>query len=307
MKSEKIKGKNEKLKKKTHLITFIFSLFSFLLLGCTSLIQKGGEFLEGSAFNEKTSAIYRTDKTSLIEKHSEKIIELREIKSKDGNEYLEITTSEWPALKLIGSLPGTSGSFELTEARIISPHVNGWNSFNLNLIGSGIFQNTSETNAVLRLIGEVERVQISSGKIRLKSNRLTGIAALSPLRNRRERILALIEWMNEWMQNTGGLHGFKDEKEFENYWKPLLFPELVFKNKRPREYLAEHAEWEKADGVKWNKSYTEYLFPNELWELRNSGALLQDWEEALSWIFIEYSWDLILNSFNDTILLKTRR
>jgi hypothetical protein len=283
---------------------FFFSLV-FLLAGCTSLIQKGGEVLEGSAFTAKPMALYSSNK-----KEKEVIIELKEMRSKDGESFIEITSNQWPGLTLRGSVPGTDGSFHLTEAHILSPHVSGWNEFNYELLGSGNFPSGQEASSVLYIEEAPERIQISSVKIRLKSSRLTGDAALAPLRNRRERILALTEWMAERQESTGASTYFDNQGKFEEYWKSLLFPELVSAKKQPQNYStiknAGNAEWNRADGVKWNLAYTKSLFPEALWEFRNSGALLRDWEEALPWIFMEYSWDPIIGSFNNTTLQKIK-
>ena len=298
--------------------SFVLILCCVLLLAnCSSLVQKGGEILEGSAFAEKTSAVYKSQG-----KGKEKVIELRELKVKTGEEAIEVANSAWPGLKLRGGIPDAGGSFEITEARILSSHVNGWNEFSLQLLGSAVFQKTGNSGGLLRIAGKVERVQITAGKIRLKSNRLTGETALTPLRNRRERILALTEWMKEQPHNITNRGDFSSQDEFEDYWKPVLFPELVSKRKQPPDYSGnytvassransraisrENPEWGWADSVRWNHTYTESLFPEGLWELRNTGAMLRDWEEALPWIFIEYSWDLIINSFSDTTLVKTK-
>jgi hypothetical protein len=275
---------------------FLFFIV-FSLAGCTSLVQKSGEALEGSAFAVKRTALYSSGGGK-----NEVKIELKEMRPKDGEDYVEITSGLWPGLALRGNIPDDDGRFELREARVLSSHVQGWNEFNLDLLGGAVFEADGGKGA-LRIAGEVERVQISSGRIRLKSSRLSGNAALAPLRNRRERILAL----TEWMQGKSGLIVFTDQKEFENFWKPRLFPELVLRKNRPQEYSGENAEWRRADSVRWNRTYTKLIFPEELRELKNSGALLRDWEEALPWIYIEYSWNTIIDSFNETILLKTRR
>ena len=283
---------------------FLFTLV-FLLTGCTSLIQKGGEVLEGSAFAEKTTA-KPTALYSSNGKEKKAKIELKEMQSKDGESFIEITNSQWPGLVLRGSVPGIDGSFHLTEAHILSPHVSGWNEFNCELLGSGNFSSGQGAGGILRIEETPERIQITSGKIRFKSRRLTGNAALVPLRNRRERILSLIEWMGEWQEKIGNSAYFDNQKEFDEYWKSLLFPELVPVKKRPRNYSTSEAEWSMADGVKWNLAYTESLFPEALWEFRNSGALLRDWEEALPWIFMEYSWNTIIGSLNNTVLQRIK-
>jgi hypothetical protein len=98
--------------------------------------------------------------------------------------------------------------------------------------------------------------------------------------------------------------GFSSQEEFEQFWKPYLLPEMVKKKERPADYTMANAEWRTADSVKWNHSYTQKLFPEGLWEYRDSGALLRDWEEALQWIFLEYSWETIIASFNNKTLQR---
>jgi hypothetical protein len=181
----------------------------------------------------------------------------------------------------------------------------------MDIIGSAILQNPSQAVGILRITGEIERVDISSGKIRLKSGYITGAAALTALRNRRERITALTGWMNEWLHDSSHDAGqetpaFADIGEFEGYWKRMLFPELVSGKDRPEEYSIHNAEWKREDSVRWNLTYTGTVFPEGLWEYRNSGAMLRDWEEALPWVFMEYSWNMIIDSFNNTILQKVK-
>ena len=278
----------------------------FLLAGCTSLIQKGGEVLDGSAFAEKTLAVYRVAGTN-----EKTAVEVKELGLKDGEEVLEISNGAWPGFALRGSMPEDDGSFHLTEVRFLSSHTRGWNEFTMDIIGNAIFQNPGHAVGILRITEEVERVDISSGKIRLKSSYITGIAALTPLRNRRERITALVGWMDEWLHDASHDNGhekpaFADIGEFEGFWKRRLFPELVPGKNRPGEYSTHNAEWKREDSVSWNLTYTKNLFPEVLWEYRNSGAMLRDWEEALPWIFMEYSWNMIIDSFNSTILQKIK-
>ena len=176
----------------------------------------------------------------------------------------------------------------------------------MEISGTAVFNDPLKTGGTLFVDGEVEILQISSGRIRLRDNRLTGNAALSTLRNRRERILALNEWMETRLDENNSADQFISRKHFESFWMPVLFPELVPARKRPPEYSAHNAQWNTADSVNWNKTWTEYLFPEELQELRNSGALIRDWEEALTWIYYEYAWDSIIASFNNTALNRIK-
>ena len=288
---------------------WLFLMFVFLLSSCTSLMQKGGELLTGDAFAEKTLAVYRASGAS-----AKTAIEVKELKSKDGEEVLEISGGAWPGFALRGSMPEPDGNFGLMEARFLSSHARGWNEFTMDIFGGANF---SPATGILRITGEVERVNISSGKIRLKSSYITGTAAMTPLRNRRERITALVEWMNERLHDNshdGVSHddsghetpAFADIGEFGLYWETWLFPELIPVRYRPEEYPVHNAEWKREDSVRWNLTYTKNLFPEGLWEYRNSGAMLRDWEEALPWIFMEYSWNTIIDSFNNTVLQKVK-
>jgi len=182
--------------------------------------------------------------------------------------------------------------------------VHGWNEFTLDVLGDAFFSVRGGVVGRLSITtGDIERIQISSGQIHLKSSRLTGNAALTPLRNRRERVLALVEWIQGRETSLQARSVFFNQEEFEIYWRIRLFPELLFKATRPPEYQVGNAEWNRADSVNWNKTYTEYLLSEDLWELRNSGALLRDWEEALPWIYMEYSWNNIISSFKETNLV----
>jgi hypothetical protein len=94
---------------------------------------------------------------------------------------------------------------------------------------------------------------------------------------------------------------FTGQAAFEAYWKPLLLPEMTAVKERPLGYILRDAEFTVAEGVKWNSTYSAALFTGdspeheELRKLRNAGALLRDWEEAVSWIWLEYRWDTLFD------------
>jgi hypothetical protein len=92
--------------------------------------------------------------------------------------------------------------------------------------------------------------------------------------------------------------------DFEKYWKPLLFPEIVSKKKKPSGWLQEGDQFIRAEDIKWNTSYTERIFPEVLRPVRDSGTLLSDWEEALHWIYLEYEWERIAGILSREIVLQ---
>jgi hypothetical protein len=219
--------------------------------------------------------------------------------NKQGDLSLVILLKDFPSVRFRGSDPAGNGAFYFTGLNYVGGNVSGWNEFTLELSGAGSFVKSAET-AALAVSGPLEPVQISSGKIRRDETRIAGSEALTSLRNRYERILAL----TGWMRDREGVPDFADQKSFETYWRSLLLPETISAVYRPPEWEKKNARWVWAEDLRWNVSYTETLLPEELWPLRNSGALLRDWEEAFEWIYFEYSWEKIGSYFSGEISLK---
>jgi hypothetical protein len=266
---------------------------------CTSIAEKGGRILDGSAFAEKKLASYREE--------PEGETRLDRVRRKNGPEFIIIRLDSMPNLRINGSVPDGNGDFYLTSLDFLSPNVTGWNEFSMELSGNGNFADRSaaQPGAVLRLKNPVETLDINRGKIRRGNSRITGSQAVTALHNRRERITVIAQWMKE----QPGLPDFTDQDEFESYWKPILFPEIVKSKLRPPGWTTtysgmERGSWISGEDVKWNSVYTEAVFPEELRPVRNSGTLLRDWEEAAAWIYFEFEWERIVESLSENIELK---
>jgi hypothetical protein len=259
------------------------------------VVEKTGRLLDGSALAEKTTARYE----ARVAEGATANMEVRELIDKGGNVSLEISLEEFPAIRFRASAPGPEGAFYFTGLEYLGGSLSGWNEFTLELSGAGSFV-VSDQTAVLAFPAPPEPVRISSGKIRRSETRITGEEALSNLRNRRERILAL----TEWMRSREGAPAHRNRRYFEAYWQPLLLPETVSKKKRPAAWQTENARWVRAEDLKWNATYTESLLPENLRILRDSGSLLRDWEEALEWIYVEYAWERIGGYLSGEIILK---
>ena len=146
-------------------------------------------------------------------------------------------------------------------------------------------------------------MQISSGRIRRFNTFITSGDALSALRNRNERILSIVEWMNTIKDAPNG----QTIKDFKKYWKLLLFPEIVCNKQRTVDWFQENDRFALVEDIYWNTGYTERVFPEELIPIRNSGMLLRDWEEALSWIYMEYELENIIEILSNQIILQRKR
>jgi hypothetical protein len=263
--------------------------WAFLNGGCVSLAETGGRVLDGSAFAEKTLAVYREEP-----KRGTRVDRLSD---KAGQEFIAIRIDSMPNLRIKGSLPDGEGNFFVTSLDFLSPNLSGWNEFTMELSGGGSFVEghsaSGAQTAVFHLRAPLETLDISGGKLRRGSVRLSGTQALTALRNRRERIAALTQWMKE----QGGPPGFPDQAAFEERWKPLLFPELFKPKDRPAAWAgtqADSGERVLGEDIRWSVAYTQALFPEELWPARNSGTLLRDWEEAAPWIRLEFEWDAVV-------------
>ena len=270
----------------------IFGGVIFLLCaGCVSLVETAGRALDGSAFAEKKIAVYKAPG-----------MELRETQSKSGEISFIITLSKYPTIKIRASNPNEEGEFYLVSLDYIGGDSQGWNEFKLELVGEGrlVFDGTTATISVLN---DIEPVQITYARIKRYDTRISGNEAITGLRNRYERIKAVVGWM----KSREDAPDDPDRKKFVKYWKPILFPEIALFYKKQKDWRQKNDQWVRAESINWNKSYTERLLPEELREIRNSGTMLRDWEEALDWLYNEYQWSRIKETLaKETVLTKKK-
>jgi hypothetical protein len=281
------------------LLTTVLLSFS----GCATVVQKGGELLDGSLFAEKKLAVFE-DKTGGPGHKGIRVSHL--LRKRDNREILAITIKAFPALRISGSIPEWDGRFTLESLEFLSPNLTGWNEFSRELLGEGLFW-VNGLSATFAIRGVPESLDISAGRIKRNTTRISGNLALTALRNREERVSAITEWMLEWLESREPGKQFTNQKDFEKYWKPILFPETVSAKKRSAEWKTVNAEWTRGEDIRWNKTYTAALLPPELWPIRDSGTLLRDWEEAAAWIYYQFAWDYILESLtSETRLSKIK-
>ena len=276
----------------------VFAVVPFLFGGCVSLVEKAGRTIDGSASAERTISVYKT------KKNADTSIEIREVMNKAGERSIIIMPGEYPAIKFRGSVPDGEGEFHLTSLDYLGGSPSGWNEYSLDIFGSGNLR-LGETSASFLINPDIYTAAISSGRIRHFDTRITGAEALTSLGNRRERIVAVAEWMNDYKpeSNYNINAPMRNISDFEKYWMPVLFPELVSKSKQQAGWQQYGDQWVKTEDIRWNTSYTERIFPELLREIRNSGTMLRDWEEALNWLYIEYEWDRITERLSREIVL----
>ena len=284
-----------------------------LVVSCASLVDKAGGVLDGSAFEQKILARYATAKTRPRSKTKDGVT-VTLTRDKSAASRIVIEDERFANLKLRGNFDEAGGVFELTEYTFLCASPHGWNDITVAVIGSGeLTRRDAPPGASLALnsasdgFGEaaIEVIGISGGAVRRGAARLSGEEALTALSNRRERLLAVAQWMREQQD----VPAFKSQNEFAAFWEPVFFPELspFTKAAPPFDALYAAARQKDAarrvlgDDVSWNAAYTELLFEGaagRLCPVRDSGALLRDWEESLAWLYLEYSWDSLVETLS---------
>jgi len=260
-------------------------------------MEKAGRKIDGSAANEKKVSVYRASKKD----GAAQDIAVTVIKNKASEQSVLITLDKYPMMRLRCSMPDENGGFFINSLEYLSGSVHGWNEYSMEILGTGSLS-FGET-CVLEIDKDIEHIQITSGRIQRYDTRITGAQALTSLRNRNERIIATTAWMTSF--NTPEKQTITDIEGFESFWKPILFPELVSKKKKPEGWLKEGDVFITAEDIHWNTGYTERTFREELHPVRNSGTMLRDWEETLSWIYLYYEWENIKETISQKTILRS--
>jgi len=257
----------------------------FFLNSCLGLMDGAGSILDGSRFAEKTifsASNYINDAE----------MQILVVENKTSEKSIIISIANYPMMRIRATFPDENGNFMFTSLEYLSGNTHGWNEFSLQLLGGGKLA-INDSSFDFDITEEIEGIQITQGRIHRYDTRITGDEAVTALRNRFERVLAL----TEWMLTVEGAPKNQSLKEFEKHWKPLLVPEAVTSRNRPEGWRQEGDVFIRAEDIRWNTSFTERVFPQELWLVRNTGTLLRDWEEAISLIYMRYEWKNILEIF----------
>lgn len=134
-------------------------------------------------------------------------------------------------------------------------------------------------------------------KIRIKDTVLLGDDAIKALQNRYERIISAIDLLKDENAEFKMEKGFIDYPEFEKTIGKILFPEVYGFQKKFQIYATQKkmgkdkGNFVMADGIFWNHDYTQQVFPEFMWDVRNSGTLYKDWEENTDLFYCLYNWE----------------
>ncbi|MDR2343592.1 MAG: hypothetical protein LBD86_03575 [Spirochaetaceae bacterium] len=251
------------------------------------LVDGAGRALDGSAFAEKTVKTYLS---------AGKDFSFRLVSTGDGGIQSVFVLKNLPFIQFYGTEPDETGLFFITRVHFLFSNAGGWLEGDIGASGTGLIAETSGQAAEFSLQSPVNFTGVAHGGIRRHGRHLYGERALDELRGRKDRVQLVAGWMKERRPPVPPA----DPREFENYWRPVLLPETVSNKLRPSRYTEagaaqnERTVYSCAENIRWNTAYTAELFPEHIRWLRDSGSLLRDWEEAVSWFYIEYYWDIII-------------
>jgi hypothetical protein len=252
-------------------------------------VDKEGHVLDGTAFAEKTLKKYKSSDERLV---------FHIFSTKTDEKFSVLMLKDIPYLKFYGTVPDENGVFSISRMYFVFNNFDGWMEGDIGVSGTGRLVKTGTSTADFSVKTPIDFGEMIQGSIENRDSRFSGTHALMELRGRRERILNVTAWMKTYSGSSPELN-LTGQKDFENYWQPILFPETVKTKLCPPLYTkltsmnAGENSYAYSEGIKWNTSYTEELLPEHLRHLRNNGSLFRDWEEAAAWFYVEYYWDTI--------------
>lgn len=234
------------------------------------------------------------------------------ITTKEGK--VEITSPVVPGMSFSGTL--SDNTIYITQVRLFSNWQNGWTEGFYQASGKYYVEATGK-GYLLKEIDALEIWNIESGEIRYRGNYYREDDGLQKVRNRVDRIEEYVKVIKE----KGGPEFLGDIKKgnsissytIKKFLYPVLFPEVVGFNKIEKSNMMQKAyyksDYEKVkvpgSNIYWRDDYTKSIFPEHLWELRNSGTIFRDFEEAPNIVISYYNLDgFIKSKLNNCRLLK---
>lgn len=203
--------------------------------------------------------------------------------TKESRHRFSFTDTLLPGMEIFGVVTEESGRdiLYITGVRLFSNWSQGWTEGFFEASGKYMIEPYRDTYKLLEL-DPFELWNITAGEIRYHDTYYRGDDGLWKVKNRVDRLKELSRVLIEDMEMQ---HCIKDPKE-DLYM--VLFPELGNFSKLeesrvlPKVFIEKSypPEIVKGAGVKWRSDYTQALFPEHMWELRNSGTLYRDVQEA---------------------------
>lgn len=286
----------------------VFFLVVLIISGCSTLEAK-----------------YDSETAYEIFKDSKKTESILKVKiDKKGNKFGELSSKLISPAVIIGEvIEDQTGdiNFIINSIKYLSNWPNGWTQGESEASGIIIF-NKEDKGWGVNIKEDFEIWEATKGEIRYYDEYYRKESGLKKVNNRMKRINAVIEFLKKQefveLPEFFGHVKFNSAygKSLKNTIRPFLFPEtmgidkLKRKNLFPVDYnipIMQKGDLIFKSGIFWRKSYTDSFFPDYLRELRNSGTLWRDYEEAIHLFYMLYNMDYYFkNVLQDASFIKVK-
>ena len=266
-----------------------------------------------------TASRYKSDSVYKIFKNTGKaVLDFRIKRDAKGNEWGELRSPFIDAAVIKGNVvEDATGDihFKFQSLKYLVNWPNGWTEGESELTGELLF--VKEENAFrLKIIENYEIWELLKGEIRYMDEYFRDDReGRKHVKDRVERVNLVVDFLKQkefpeffWHSKRNTING----ESFKKQTQPFLFPEtldiddLIEKNKLSGYTIDKNLTDDIIfnNGIFWRKSYTKKAFPENLWDLRDTGSLWRDYEEALDLFFVFYNMDYFFNSVLDGMVLK---
>ncbi len=287
---------------------FVTLLFVSIIAGCTTLKAK-----------------YDSETTYKIFKDSKKSESIFKVKiDKKGNKYGELRSQLISPGVIIGEVIEDQTDdiiFNINSIKYLSNWPNGWTQGESEASGI-IVLNKDENGWKVNIKENFEIWEVIKGEIRYNDNYYRRESGLKKVKNRMKRINAAVEFLKnqdfvEYPEFFGHVKfNTAYGKSVKKAIQPFLFPETIgfgklkSKNQLPVNYqipLKQKDDLAIGAGFIWRKSYTDAFFPDYLRELRNTGTLWRDFEEAMHLFYMLFNIDYYFKTvLQDASFIKSK-
>jgi hypothetical protein len=199
------------------------------------------------------------------------------------NENFSFRSDILPGMDISGITAIENGDtiLYITSVKMFSNWSNGWTEGFFEASGKYIMHPHGSTYKLIE-IDPFELWDITSGEIRYHDNYYRGDDGLWKVKNRVDRLKEISRIL---------IDDFNMQEHVEDFSiniNPFLFPELYgfeemeLNGLMPARFTETELEPEiiKNIGIDWRSDYTRSVFPEQIWELRDSGTLYRDVQEA---------------------------
>lgn len=221
------------------------------------------------------------------------------------NDIFELSSPIIPGITFMGSI--SEDFLYVTSVRFFSNWQNGWTEGFYQASGKYLLEKNGSAYKLVE-VDKLEVWDIESGEIRYRGNYFRGDDGLQKVRNRVDRIreYALVIKSNKGPEYLGGVKKASTVSLYtlKGSLYPKLFPEVKgFKKlerdmRLPKTYYSNEYTKETVEGsnIYWRTDYTKSVFPEHLWELRDSGTIFRDFEEASKLVVGFYNLDSFIEN-----------